>query len=210
MAKTFLNLQDDLATWLKKDTTSLPIAIRKDLINIAQRDFSTRFNTKYNQMTDSFVTIQNDFDYTVPVGFKHHIDFWYAGTDNAHVSLIYKDKSEFDALFPDTTDTGQPSHFSIWADTLFLGPTPDAVYTINRLYFRIRPDLVADGDDNKLLQEAWELVLWKALALTESFGLDDERIPVWLTSYERDAQKFAREDAASRVFRFNGQANVSR
>lgn len=210
MPKTFLNLQNDLATWLSVDEVSLPTAVRKDIINIAQREFFLDFNTKFNEVESTLALIQGQEDYSVPTGFKHHISFWYTNAQGSRIDLEYKNKPAFDDLHPDTSVEGEPAVFTIWADNLRIGPTPDAAYTLNTLYYNIPADLVADGDTNKLTNEAWEVLLWGALKLSESFGVNDERMPMWNTLYIQATRRFASESKRSTSFRFQGRANVSK
>lgn len=67
----------------------------------------------------------------------------------------------------------------VWKDQLYLGKTPDRVITINRNYYAILADLVADGDTNDLTNGAWEVLHYLGLAEAEMFGIEDHRMAGW-------------------------------
>ena len=187
--KTFEQLKQSIADYLGKDTVSLPDSIRGDMVNIAQRKFSRTSTTWYNEFSDTFVTAVSQENYSRPTGWKEPKgSFWYVVGGDRKV-ITFRDKAEFDVLYPEITDASnddEPVNFTIWANQLQLGPAPDQIYTIHRNYYRVLPDLADGAPDNSniLTQEAWEVILFGALAEAESFGMDDERIPLWNTKYQ--------------------------
>jgi hypothetical protein len=61
--------------------------------------------------------------------------------------LLSKDESFMREVYGSTTATGRPRFFAQLDDAQFiLGPTPDAVYTVELEYF-YKPDSLADGSD---------------------------------------------------------------
>jgi len=82
----------------------------------------------------SFSTVADTKDYTlatvgasVTTGLR---EIAALRTNDHVVDFVGRDAG--DVAYPlDVTSTGEPSHWSFWADTVRMYPTPDAVYTVN-------------------------------------------------------------------------------
>ncbi len=62
--------------------------------------------------------------------------------------LVYLPPDEYLALYGGTTgDTGEPGHYTIMGRTLYLGQTPDAVYSL-RIHRSLFPSLYVDGSNS--------------------------------------------------------------
>ena len=191
MGKDFTTLKTALADWLGNlDTTELPDSIRGDCINIALREICRLHDTRYNEVSDTFATLNNIFDYAVPATWSRPYTLWYIHPVNSGiVRLIFKSKDEFDQLFPDTTKTALPTHYTVWGSNIRLGKTPDRAVTINRNFYAILADLSAANLTNGFTDNAWEPLLFNALAESSEFGIEDARIPMW----RERGRKFVRD-----------------
>lgn len=56
--------------------------------------------------------------------------------DNTQKYLLNKDVEFIRSIYPDPTETGEPTHYAIFDnDTMILGPTPDASYNMEMHYY---------------------------------------------------------------------------
>ena len=180
MAKNFGELKTTLGAWFGANAVRLHPDIRGDILNIAQRELCRRLDLRYNEVSDTFSTVANDPTYDLPATWSRPYRLWYLDTEtDGRVTVDFLLKEEFDTRFPDPTQTGKPTYYTVWGSSLYLGKTPDRVITMNRDYYAILADLAADGDTNGLTTNAWEAVLFKALAETSRYGIEDARIPLW-------------------------------
>jgi len=86
----------------------------------------------------------------------------------------------------------------VWANEILLGKTPSRIITLNRDYYRILPDLVADGDTNRFTDEAWEYLLFASLVKATEFGIEDERVGLWEAERKRFEEALDSEDSRAK------------
>jgi len=177
VAKTYSELKAALGDWLGQNAVRLPLSVRGDLINLARRELCRRFTLRYNEASDTFATVSGTRTYALPATWSQPYQLWYLDADTGgRVDLDYKSKEEFDLLFPDSTKTAKPTHYTTWGSLIYLGKTPDRVLTVNRDFYAILADLSAEDDVDPL---PWEAVLFHALADVSRYGIEDARIPLW-------------------------------
>lgn len=196
---TFLQLQTSLADWLSVDATRLPVPVRKDLLNQAMRELCHLHELRFNEFTDTFATVIGTQAYALPTGFSRPYLFWYLDTaTKAKTEVKYLEPDVFIDRYPDSTKTGDPNRYTIWGSNFKLAPTPKSVRTINREYYRIPPDLSADGDTNSFTTDFWEPILFRALVLASKYGFEDARAPLWEAEARKHEQRLITEYAGVR------------
>lgn len=181
MAKTFEQLKAALGDWLGMNTTRLPDSVRGDMVNMALRALCRLYDLRLNEASDTFATVASQRGYALPATWSRPHTLWYvAPSTGAIVTLGQKSKEEFDLLYPDQAKTGDPGHYTIWGTEIQLGRTPQSILTINRNYYALLE--LADGspqNENAFTSGAWEVLLFKALADSARYGIEDARVPVW-------------------------------
>lgn len=199
MAKTYKQLRDALGNWLGANAVRLPDAIRGDCVNLAIRELCRLHDSRYNEVSDTLATVSGTASYALPATWSRPYQLWYLDPDtNTRRDLTYKSKEEFDTLYPDGTELGKPSIFTVWGASLLLAKTPDRVLTVHRDYYTILADLSADGDTNGFTTNVWEVVLFKALSDVSRYGVEDARIPVWQARARELEQQFLIEYSRGR------------
>lgn len=112
------------------------------------------------------------------------------GNDSSYL-LNYISEEQFDKLIPDVTDLtdGFPKHCYVKGDTLYLGPRPDAAYSI---YVRYIKELV-DGAENTIKGIDGALV---AYVTAYVFGSIEkmELAQLWEQKYEKALIRARRAD----------------
>lgn len=74
-----------------------------------------------------------------------------------------------------SSDTGEPSKFTVEGENLVFGPIPDTSYTGKILYYKKFDALSADADTNWLLTNAFDVYLNGALAEAFKYTRNDEQ-----------------------------------
>lgn len=187
MPVTFENLKTKIGEWLgidqEDDDERLPLATRGDIINIVMRDYLRRRESRFGEFSDTFPTVASQKNYAVPSTWSKPGQIWYINPDTANVVFLtyYANKQLFDKKFPDATKTGDPEAYTIWAEEILLGKTPERVLTLNRDYYRILAELVdgSPNNENIFTQQAWEYLLFASLVESTEFGIEDDRLPTW-------------------------------
>lgn len=196
----FSDLKTRLADWMgAANAVRFPQTVRGDLINIALRELCRLYDTRYNETSDTLATVAGTASYTLPATWSRPYELWYLHpTSGDRVVVDFLLKQEFTRNYPDPTDRDLPAHFTVWGTSLYLGPTPDRVLTINRDYYAILAELSADGDTNAFTTNAWEAVLFRALADASRYGIEDARVPMWKDRAQELADQLVIEHTRAR------------
>jgi hypothetical protein len=175
----FADAKTTLADFIGGNAVRFNDSTRGLLINLARRELSRLHDLRFNEVSDTFVTVAGTRGYALPTGWSRPHTLWYVHPENAGtVTLDYQSKEAFDLLFPDATQTALPTHYTVWAGQLQLGKTPDRVVTINRNFYRILADLTGTQIDD-LMDQAWEVVHFKALVEASRYLVEDPRALTW-------------------------------
>lgn len=96
-----------------------------------------------------------------------------------------------------TTETGKPVFYTMDGDNFVFGPSPDTTYTGKLLYYA-SPNFLSDSNtSNTFLTTAPDCLLYAALSESEPFLMNDQRLTVWASLYDRArAQLTASDDRA--------------
>lgn len=90
-------------------------------------------------------------------------------TDGSQSFLLNKDVNFIREAFPSRTDTGVPTHYSIFDDDSFiLGPTPDAAYQVELHYFYY-PQSIVDAGTSWLGNEFDSVLLYGSMVEAATF-----------------------------------------
>lgn len=199
---TLEQIISSIQSWLvidqEDDAERLPDSICTLIINLVIRDYCKRRESRFSEYSDTFPTVANQRDYALPTNWSKPRKVWYASpTDSSLVLVEQLNKDIFDSRYPDSTDTDSPVAYTIWAGNIQLGPTPDAIITVNRDYYRILPDLAAGSpnNENRFTQEAYDYILWASLVKATEFGIEDDRVPLWQSEAARAEMALDLEEA---------------
>ncbi len=216
MAKNFSQIIAAVQDWLNIEDPSARLnnTVCGDIINIVMRDYCRRRESKYGETSDNFATVALTRDYTLADSFSKPKKIWYVNPDTgAAVFPEYLDKDVFDSKFPGSVvyssggpytvagvDTslivGDPTAYTIWNGLLMLAKVPNRVLTIFRDYYQIPADLVVGSNEtNRFTNQAWEYLLFASLVKATEYGIEDERLPVWMAEMQRFETALDSEDS---------------
>jgi hypothetical protein len=93
---------------------------------------------------------------------------------------------------------GKPLTYTIIANNILLGPTPDAVYTTSMLYYKTFDPLTDAAPTNWVITNAPDVYLYGALLEAEPFLMNDQRVQLWATALTQSITTLQEQDNKDR------------
>jgi hypothetical protein len=176
-------LRTRLRTWLATDSVALSDAICTDILNLIIGQLTRTVDVRFCETSGTQATAAGTASYALPTRYSRSFRLWYTASDLSVVDLkqIF-DFAEFKRLHPDATETsGDLEHFTIYGGNIYIGPTPNAIITLNHDFYQYLADLSAGGDSNDFTttQGWWQVLLFKACAYASTHLLEDGRGPMF-------------------------------
>ena len=121
-------------------------------------------------------------EYSLPTGFVQMKEFHL--TTDPITPLSYVTPEMMSRMWAGSA-TGKPQVFTIIADNVRLGPSPDSVYTTSMLYYKKFTALSDDATTNDMLTNNPDVYLYGTLLEAEPFIMNDERVALWATAFKQ-------------------------
>ncbi|WP_455363611.1 phage adaptor protein [[Eubacterium] cellulosolvens] len=198
-AMTFDSLQTDLRQYLERGT-AVDTTVYEQLpriINLAERDIARALKIQgfINVVTSAMAAGVSV--YAKPDRWRDTISINYgAGASNNQRTPVYPRSYEYLRMYhPDSTVQAPPEFYADYnyANWLF-APTPDAAYPFEVVYYELPALLDASNQTNWLTDHAPNTLLHGSLLQASRFLKNDERIPTWQSTYDRDLSLLNGED----------------
>lgn len=173
---TYLDLKTRIADELIRSDGSLDTQIALEIQSAIDHYKRQRFWFNEGASTASTVAGSSGLSIAVPEDWIEFDEMTITdgnGIVDDLVKLTWRDFIRDGYL--DTTVTSQPEYWAYFRDQFYLGPCPDAVYTLTLYYVKAFPDLSADGDENPWTNEAEALIRARARAAVEIRYLRDDQ-----------------------------------
>lgn len=187
----YTDLKTTVANYLARSDLTNQI---EDFIRLAE--IRLRRDLRIRQMLKSVTTTTTGGDSTVelPADFLQLRDLFVV--TNPVRDLQYVSPSVF-SRNGRVTESGLPVFYTIIGSEFKLAPTPDTNYTVEMLYYS-SPEFLSDSNlSNTFMAVAPDLLLYGALAEAEPYLMNDARIQLWSSLYDRGmANLTASDDAA--------------
>jgi hypothetical protein len=94
--------------------------------------------------------------------------------------------------------TGKPETYTIIANSILFGPTPDSAYDISMLYYKTFDPLTALAPTNWVITNAPDVYLYGALLEAEPFLMNDQRVQLWATALTQSITTLQEQDNKDR------------
>lgn len=183
---TTTGLKAAIASWLKRsDLTS----VMDDLITLAEERISTDLLLRTQLVEGTLTTVAGVQDVVMPTGL---IEIENLSIASPVRQLTYVNIEHLDSKYPSDV-TGLPSVYTIEGNEIYFGPSPDAVYTIEILYYQKFPSLLTNTT-NTLLTTFPSIYLWACLAESATFTMDDSRTALFESKYQSAVNKASHRD----------------
>lgn len=170
---TLLQMRTNIATDLKRSGISSDIdrAINKALQYYETEDFW------FSEKTGTFSTVANQQSYTTSdTGITDilKINKMTVTKNNIRYVLNPRTFQYIRDINGNTSYKAYPADYALWADKIWLYPTPDAVYTITVDYLQKFSDVSADGDENDLMIYGNDLIECRARYILNRDLIEDD------------------------------------
>lgn len=93
-----------------------------------------------------------------------------------------------------STESGFPTDYTILATQFKFAPIPDSTYTLEILYYALPDFLSSTNTSNVFLAVCPDLLLYGALIEAEPYLMNDGRIQVWASMYQKGVDALTTSD----------------
>ena len=186
---TYAELQTAIAGWLARDDLTAPIV---DFITLSELHLQRRLRALDTETTDTMVTVAGTATVALPDRFVTARSLWI----DDHNPLEFRTPNQGNFEYEDYS--AQPRVYSIVGSNFHFWPTPDAVYTINRIYMAYPQPLSDSNTSNAWLTEIPDGLLFGALVESAPYIGQDARLPLWEARRDRAIMEFERKDQDKR------------
>lgn len=185
-------LKTAVANWMDRDdlTSRIP-----EFIALAEARFNRVLRIRAMESKQTASTVAGQQNLALPT---NYIQMRNVQMNTSPVTpMQYVTPEIFDRLYGGSA-TGTPKFYSIIANELQLGPTPDTVQTIEMLFYKKFDALVNDSDDNWVLINAPDVYLYGSLMEAEPFIMNDARTALWAEAFQNAISSIQEQDNKDR------------
>jgi len=185
-------LKTAVANWMDRDDLSSRIP---EFIALAEARFNRVLRIRAMESKQTASTVAGQQNLALPT---NYIQMRNVQMNTSPVTpMQYVTPEIFDRLYGGSA-TGTPKFYSIIANELQLGPTPDTVQTIEMLFYKKFSALVNDSDDNWILINAPDVYLYGSLMEAEPFIMNDARTALWAEAFQNAISSIQEQDNKDR------------
>ena len=188
---TYSDLKTTVANYLGRSdlTTQIP-----DFIRLAEDRLRRELRIRQMLKVVTAPTTGGDATVSLPADFLQIRDIHITG--NPVFTLEYMSPSSF-FRNSRSVDSGVPVNYTVLASEFQLAPVPDSAYTLKMLYYA-KPDYLSDSvTSNVFLANCADALLYGALAEAEPYLMNDARLQVWASLYDRSINNINVADEGS-------------
>ncbi len=177
---TYSELQTAAANWLDRSDLSDRIP---EFIALAEARFNRILRIRDMETVSTAIsTSAGTREYSLPTGFVQMKEFHL--TTDPLTPLAYITPEMMTRIWAGSGQ-GKPEVFTIIADNVRLGPSPDAVYTTSMLYYKTFTALSDSATTNDMLTNNPDVYLYGTLLEAEPFIMNDQRVQLWATAFKQ-------------------------
>ena len=177
---TYSELQTAAANWLDRSDLSDRIP---EFIALAEARFNRILRIRDMETVSTAIsTSAGTREYSLPTGFVQMKEFHL--TTDPLTPLAYITPEMMTRIWAGSGQ-GKPEVFTIIADNVRLGPSPDVVYTTSMLYYKTFTALSDSATTNDMLTNNPDVYLYGTLLEAEPFIMNDQRVQLWATAFKQ-------------------------
>jgi len=184
----YTDLQASVASYLGRSdlTTEIP-----DFIRFAELRLARELRTRQMLNSATAPTVANDARTALPTDFLEIRDLFIQG--NPRRPLTYMSPSAFSRQARADV-IGLPVFYTILASEFKYAPIPDAIYTLEILYYAKPTFLSSANASNVFLANYPDALLYASLIEAEPYLINDARSQLWATLYDRAIKNISDSD----------------
>jgi len=189
---TYAELKTAVANWLNRDDLTVNIP---DFITLCEARLNRVLRTRAMEGLYTASTVSGQRNYNLPT---NYLQMRALRLNTSPLTVLeYVSPEIMDRVWAGSSG-GKPVAYTIKANELFLGPSPDAVYTMEMDYYRKFDSLSAIITTNAMLTDNPDVYLYGSLLEAEPFIKNDSRIQVWGTSFYKAITDIQDQDSKDR------------
>lgn len=185
---TYSDLQTTVANYLARSdlTTIIP-----DFIRLAETRLTRDLRIRQMLYVAQATTTGGDSTVGLPSDYLEMRDIHVVGNPNGQ--LVYETPNNFFKRVT-STESGKPVRYTVLAAELQMAPIPDGAYILQMLYYAKPPLLSETVPTNVWTLNCMDALLYGALAEAEPYLMNDARIQVWASLYDRSISSISTAD----------------
>lgn len=177
--ETYDGLKTFLTSHLELDTATQ--AQLPTLIRLAEYRLNRMMTTPWRETSQEIVTTAGVQFVSVPTYCQQVRNVLYLADDGYPLSPVVLNTLHGDF----GGSSGRPQVFAISQQEIWLGPTPDAAYSLRVTYDERLAPLTDENQTNWLLSENADAYLYACILQIESFLGDDDRVPLYAAALDQ-------------------------
>tara|TARA_B100000131_G_scaffold80844_1_gene77682 strand:+ start:2101 stop:2724 length:624 start_codon:yes stop_codon:yes gene_type:complete len=189
----YSDLKTSIADWLNRSDLTATIP---DFITLAESGFNKEIRNR-KMIKRATATIDSQYS-AVPSDWLQTVDF--VIETNPVVTLEFITNEKLDKLRETYTSSGTPKFYTIVGQELEVLPVPDsATLTGEITYYSKIPNLTDVNPTNWLMNSSPDIYLYGSLLQSAPYLVDDSRIAVWSSMYQKLVKDLEIADQKARV-----------
>ena len=187
----YSDLQASVASYLGRSdlTTQIP-----DFIRFAEIRLGRELRTRQMLNSATAPTVANDARTALPTDFLEIRDLFVQGTPRRPLSYMspsaFSREAKADVI-------GLPVFYTLLASEFQFAPVPDAIYTLEVLYYAKPTFLSTANTSNVFLANYPDALLYGSLIEAEPYLINDARSQLWSTLYDRAIKNITEANESS-------------
>jgi hypothetical protein len=162
-----------------------------DFVQLAQERISRDLRVQEMLKVATATTVAGDKNISFPADFLELREIHIDGTPV--YTLEYQTPDKF-FRNGKTHQSGVPTHFTMLGAEFQFAPVPDGTKTVQILYYAKPSFISASQASNVFLAYFPDALLYATLAEAEPYLMNDERVQVWASLYDRAIQNIREND----------------
>ena len=189
---TYTELQTAVANWLDRDDLTARIP---EFIALTEARFNRLLRIRSMETEADQATVAGTRSYSLPTDYRQmrtvHL------TTSPITAMSYITPEIMDRIWAGSTQ-GKPLSYTIKGNNIYVGPSPDVVYTIRFLYYKKISSLSTLSPTNSILTDAPDVYLYGCLLEAEPFLQNDARVQLWATAFQQAITDIQEQDEKDR------------
>jgi len=187
----YSDLQTTIANYLGRTdlTTQIP-----DFITLAETRLARELKTRKMLKSATASMTGGDGKVALPTDFIEVRDLYIHGNPRMPVTYLAPSAFTRDAR---ADESGLPVFYTVLAQEFLFAPIPDSAYTLEILYYAKPTVLSNTNTSNVFLANYPDALLYGALVEAEPYLINDARVQLWISLYDRAVNAISTSDEGS-------------
>ena len=173
----YTDLQAAAAAWLHRTDLA---AVIIDFITLAEKRIGGDLDARLQDSIVTLSTVASTITVASPTDVINIRSLTLQSSPNQVLDYLTPDQFNLQYAFG---DTGKPRMFTVVGTNIYLGPTPDAVYSLQCMYKTTIPALSVGTPTNWLMTNAPQVYLFATLCASVMYTRDEKSLPGWESRY---------------------------